>query len=101
MRIVAMVFVLRSLPLLAVLSCQSAASPAGSDAGGTTIPSEDGAVCSCASPDCLPNCSDLPACKIECVLGERLAWVDPCGNTNYAEPCTNGCLVDAAIPKCQ
>jgi hypothetical protein len=103
MRFVALVLALSLLPLLAALattSCESSSSPSGSDAGGTIVPTADGAVCGCASPDCLPNCSDLPSCKVVCENGETIIWVDPCGKTQYAEACANGC-VDAASPKCQ
>jgi len=104
MRIVAVVLALASLAslVLAPLSCESTSSPSGSD-GGSTIPTEDGAICSCGTPDCLPNCSDLPACKLECVSdgsAVRINWVDPCGNTQFTQACPNGCT-DAATPQCQ
>jgi hypothetical protein len=108
-RIVAVVLALASAPSLLLvaispLSCESTTSPSdSSDSGGSTIPTEDGAVCACANPDCLPNCSDLPTCKLVCVndsSGAKIDWLDPCGNTDYVQACANGCT-DAAIPACE
>ncbi len=61
------------------------------DAGGSTTPTEDGAVCACATPDCLPNCASLPACKQVCAGGGVLDWVDSCGHTQYAQACVGRC----------
>jgi hypothetical protein len=85
---------------LAIVACESSSSPPEPDASGTVAPTNDGSVCACASPDCLPNCKDLPPCTLECVDGLKLAWVDPCGNTQYAENCDAGCT-DAGTPACQ
>jgi hypothetical protein len=86
--------------LFAPLACQSASSPSEPDASDGTLPTEDGAVCACASPDCLPNCSHLPACKLECTNGVKIDWLDPCGHTQYTQSCPNGCT-DAAPPACE
>lgn len=109
MRIVAVVVALvaagsvaQFAPLL-LLSCESSSSPPAPDASSTIVSTEDGAICACATPDCLPNCSDLPACKIECVTeasGTLLDWVDPCGTVQYTQACTTGCS-DAAPSTCQ
>ena len=115
MRIVAVVLALAPLVALASLaslalsvpltlvSCESSSSPTAADASFTTISTEDGATCGCASPDCLPNCSNLPACKITCVSGPDetvLDWVDPCGTIQYTQACANGCT-DAGPPACK
>jgi hypothetical protein len=86
---------------IAVISCESTSSPGGAPDGGSITPMLDGAVCACATPDCLPGCSDLPACKLTCISGEgeeggaTREWIDPCGNSDYAQTCPNGCA-DAA-----
>jgi hypothetical protein len=97
MRVFALGFVAVTLALasLAALSCESSSSPTGSGDAGSALPSADGAVCACATPDCLPNCADLVPCAIVCVDGSIRDWVDPCGNVDYAETCPNGCA-DAA-----
>jgi hypothetical protein len=81
-----------------VVGCTSAP-PSEPDAGSTT-PTEDGAVCACATPDCLPNCSDLPPCTLECFGGVTLRWVDPCGMVDYAQNCPSGCLDAATYSQC-
>jgi hypothetical protein len=98
MRIVARVLAALSFTSL-VLACESTSSPSNPDAGGTIVPMDDGATCACASPDCLPNCSQLPACKLVCQTsssGAVLAWVDPCGGVQYSQACANGCADAAA-----
>jgi hypothetical protein len=85
------------------LACESTSSPSEPDAGSTFVPTEDGATCACATPDCLPNCSTLPACKLVCVMGSTGAavdWVDSCGNVQYTQACANGCA-DAAPAACE
>ena len=109
MRIAALLLTLvplTSIPLAALpAGCGGAVTPTNEDAGGSTFPVEDGAACGCASPDCVPNCSDLPPCKLECTAdfdadttgdgggagGATLVWVDSCGVIQYAESCPNGC----------
>jgi hypothetical protein len=81
-----------------VVACTSAP-PAEPDSGSTT-PTEDGAVCGCATPDCLPNCNDLPVCQLECADGVTLRWVDPCGMVQYAQNCPSGCLDAASYTQC-
>ena len=88
------------LVALALAGCESTSSPPDPDASGTSTPTRDGAVCACATPDCLPNCSALPACTIQCVGGVKVVWVDPCGNTQYVQSCMNGCT-DASTAGCQ
>ena len=86
-------------PLLAFfVACTSA--PPGEPDSGSTTPTEDGAVCACATPDCLPNCSDLPPCKLECVDGVTLRWVDSCGMVQYAQSCPSGCQDAASYSEC-
>ena len=90
-----------SLLFLSLVSCTTqSAPPPTEDSGGTILPEADGAVCACASPDCLPNCSDLPACKVVCNSVGSLVWTDACGNIQYVENCANGC-VDASPVRCQ
>jgi len=116
MRVVApYVFALASIPWIAPLTslssgCGGAVTSSSSDASsdGSILPVEDGAVCGCASPDCLPNCIDLPACKVECTSetngvgdgGDLLVWLDPCGKIQFTQPCPNGCT-EASPAKCQ
>jgi hypothetical protein len=87
---------LSSVPLIAFSACNGATTAGSPDASGSTTPSQDGAVCACATPDCLPNCSDLPACKVVCEEGGTRDWIDPCGNVDYAQACPNGCT-DAGL----
>jgi hypothetical protein len=83
---------------LAIFACTTA--PPGEPDAGSIVPTEDGAVCSCATPDCLPNCSDLPACTLTCYEGVTLRWVDPCGNVQYAQNCPSGCQDAASYSQC-
>ena len=85
---------------LALLACENG-SPSSQDSGppGSAFPEEDGALCACATPDCLPNCGDLPPCKLECSQESSLDWVDSCGGLQYAQACPNGCA-DASTPHC-
>jgi hypothetical protein len=97
MRIAALVVVVASLlavPPIAFSACGG--SPSAPDAGGSTRPTQDGTVCGCATPDCLPSCADLPACKLVCTAEGTREWVDPCGVVSYAQACASGC-VDAAV----
>ena len=93
MRVVAGVLFLSSVAALAALgvfSCNGSTS-SEEDSGGSTTPMNDGAICACATPDCLPNCNDLPACKLECTPEGTRDWVDPCGQTQYTQVCPYGC----------
>jgi hypothetical protein len=83
---------------LAIFACTTA--PPGEPDAGSIVPTEDGAACSCATPDCLPNCSDLPACTLTCYEGVTLRWVDPCGNVQYAQNCPSGCQDAASYSQC-
>src|SRR5580658_6742620 len=97
MRVAAVALVLASLsavPLITSSACNG--STTDPDAGGSTMPTEDGAVCGCATPDCLPNCSDLPACKLVCSAAGTVDWIDHCGLVNYAQACVAGCADAAA-----
>lgn len=101
MRVVSGVLFLSSVAALAALgvfSCNGSTSTAPE--GGSTTPTEDGAICACATPDCLPNCNDLPACKLECTDEGTRIWVNPCGTIQYAQVCANGCT-DAGIVNAQ
>jgi hypothetical protein len=85
------------------LSCESTSSPSAPDASSAFVPTEDGATCACATPDCLPNCSALPTCKLVCVVGSTgavLDWIDSCGTVQYTQACPTGCA-DAGPDACQ
>ena len=86
-----------SFGLLAALGCESSSTPSAASPDGSITPTEDGAACGCQTPDCLPNCSDLPVCKLVCVDGVTLDWVDSCGTTDYAQACDAGCADAAAV----
>ncbi len=91
---------------LALVACNGSATPGAPDAGGGGRSAVDGALCGCATPDCLPSCSDLPACTLVCKpdvggdAGATLDWVDPCGLTQYAQACAGGCT-DAGTLTCK
>jgi hypothetical protein len=93
MRLATITVVLGSLavaPALVLGACNGATT--SPDAGGSTTPTQDGALCACATPDCLPSCSDLPVCKLKCAGEGVLQWVDSCGNIDYAQACAPSCL---------
>lgn len=89
-------FVTAAAGLSSVASCNNASS-ASQDGGGSTFPVADGQLCACQTPECLPNCSDLPVCVLTCTDengpdgGATLLWLDPCGKTQYAQVCAPGC----------
>ncbi len=105
LRLVALVMAVAALAPL-TSACTSDSSPSTPDSGGNVFPTEDGALCACATPDCLPNCSDLPQCKVVCEngndadLGAAVTFSDSCGNIDYVQACASGCA-DAATPACQ
>jgi hypothetical protein len=100
-------FLLLLAPLILLSACSSSSGPSSGDVDGAApLPTQDGAVCACATPDCLPNCSNLPPCMLFCENGADggmalLEYIDPCGHIDFTQQCTASCAADASTPACQ
>ena len=72
-RLVRALALLAALAFLVAQGCETSSTPSA-PVDGSTAPSQDGAVCACQTPDCLPNCSDQPvnAQRVEIAAFELL-----------------------------